>query len=74
MTLNLCTLFKGVPYGPALISFDNPNNKGSSFKGVGIFTNGKLDSGPFTYIDGDENSFSMSLMKNGRRADTHCGS
>jgi hypothetical protein len=35
--LKLCTLFKGVPYGPAYIEYTNPINYLSSFKGVGVF-------------------------------------
>jgi hypothetical protein len=51
-TLKLCTLLKGVPYGPAYIEFIHPSNKGLSFEGVGVFTEGRLHMGPFTAIDG----------------------
>jgi hypothetical protein len=50
-TLDICTLYQGVPYGPAIITFNHKRKKWLSFEGVGIFTNGKLDGGPFTYID-----------------------
>jgi hypothetical protein len=35
--LKLCTLLKGVPYGPAYIEYTHPNFVGLSFKGVGVF-------------------------------------
>ncbi len=35
--LEICTTFKGVPYGPALIKYNDPKDKNSSFKGVGNF-------------------------------------
>ena len=52
VTLKLCTLLKGVPYGPAHITYTHPSNKGLSFDGVGVFTEGRLHSGPFTAISG----------------------
>ena len=62
MTLKLCTVFKGVPYGPAYIEYthSDPKRKDLSFDGVGIFTEGKLHMGPFTGIDGDGDSYSYS--------------
>ena len=40
-TLELCTVHKGTPYGPALISYKhNDGDKKYSFKGVGIFNEG----------------------------------
>jgi hypothetical protein len=60
VTLKLCTLLKGVPYGPAYIEFTHPNNKGLSFEGVGVFTEGRLHMGPFTAIDGDGDGYSYS--------------
>ena len=38
--LKICTLHKGVPYGPSLISFKHPEDVYESFDGVGIFRNG----------------------------------
>jgi hypothetical protein len=35
--LKLCTLLKGVPYGPAYIKCTIPGDERSSFKGVGVF-------------------------------------
>ena len=57
VTLKLCTLYKGVPYGPAYIEYthSDPDEKWLSFEGVGIFTEGKLHMGPMTVIDGDNN-------------------
>ncbi len=62
VTLKLCTLYKGVPYGPAYIQFthSDPNQKWLSFDGVGIFTEGKLHMGPFTAIDGNGYGYSQS--------------
>ncbi len=73
MTLKLCTLYKGVPYGPAHISYTHPdpNDKFLSFEGVGVFTEGRLHMGPFTAISGESYGFSYSKMINGRPADSH---
>ncbi len=62
VTLKLCTLYKGVPYGPAYIQYthSDPKRKDVSFEGVGIFTDGKLHMGPFTGIDGDGDGYSYS--------------
>ena len=53
--LEICTTFKGIPYGPALIRFKDLNDKSFSFKGVGFFNKGKLHMTPFTGVD--ENGF-----------------
>jgi hypothetical protein len=37
VTLELCTVYKGVPYGLAIIKYSHPYKIGLSFKGVGIF-------------------------------------
>ena len=39
-TLEICTLYKGVPDGLALISYNDPKDKTISFRGVGIFVDG----------------------------------
>ena len=39
-TLELCTVHKGTPYGPALITYEHDDDKLLSFKGVGIFNEG----------------------------------
>ncbi len=62
VTLKLCTLFKGVPYGPAYIQYtdSDPDKKYLSFEGLGIFTEGKLHMGPCTVISGGGNGYSYS--------------
>ncbi len=50
MTLKMCTLYKGVPYGIAQISFKHPTEDWNSFEGVGVFTDGRLHMGPFTCL------------------------
>ena len=60
VTLKLCTVLKGVPYGPAYIEYTHPDIKGLSFNGVGVFTEGRLHLGPFTAIDGDGDGYSYS--------------
>ena len=57
VTLVMCTLIKGVPSGPALIEC---TRFGLSFKGVGIFNEGKLTNSPFTCIDGDGYGYKFS--------------
>ncbi len=49
----MCTVYKGVPYGPALIKYLDPDDEYFSFLGLGIFNHGKLHLTPFTYIRGD---------------------
>ena len=60
VNLKLCTLYKGVPYGPAYIEYTHPSNKGLSFDGLGVFTEGRLHLGPFTVIDGKGRGHSYS--------------
>ena len=69
VTLEMCTLFKGVPSGLALIQYTHPEDKHLSFKGVGIFNDGILTNTPFTCIDGNGIGYSFSKMENGRPAD-----
>jgi len=38
--LEICTVYKGVPYGPAIISYQKNESKYESFKGAGIFNEG----------------------------------
>jgi hypothetical protein len=71
VTLKLCTLFKGIPFGPAHIEYIHPSEKWLSFDGVGIFTEGRLHMGPFTAINGDDTERSSSLMIDGRPGDSH---
>jgi hypothetical protein len=52
MTLELCTTFKGKPFGPAVISFTHDINKSLSFRGLGTFNEeGVLSNGPFFCIE-----------------------
>ena len=60
MNLKLCTLFKGVPYGPAYIEYIHPDNKALSFDGVGVFSEGRLHMGPFSAINADGRGYSFS--------------
>jgi hypothetical protein len=62
VTLKLCTLLKGVPYGPAHIqcAHSNPDEKYLSFDGVGVFYEGRLHMGPFTAFNGDGKGYSYS--------------
>ena len=65
----MCTVYKGVPEGPARINFYLPKNFSESFEGVGVFTNGKLHGGPFICKTNDGRPYSFELMINGRPAD-----
>ena len=60
VTLKLCTLYKGVPYGPAYIEYTDPSNKALSFDGVGVFSEGRLHMGPFSAINADGRGYSFS--------------
>ena len=68
VTLEVCTLFKGVPYGVSLIQYNDPIDKALSFKGLGFFNDGKLNSSPFTAVNGNGLGYSFSKMENGRPA------
>jgi hypothetical protein len=68
-TLSICTLYKGLPHGLALIEYTDPKIKWHSFRGLGIFSHGKLHNTPFTCVDGDGDGRSFSKMQNGRPAD-----
>ena len=69
VTLEMCTLFKGVPSGLALIQYEDPDDIGDSFKGVGIFNDGILTNAPFTCVNGYGYRYSFSKMQNGRPGD-----
>jgi hypothetical protein len=72
VTLKTCTLYKGIPYGLAQIHYNDPDdNDWLSFEGLGIFTDGKLQMGPFSCIARDGRARSSSLMMNGRPAENH---
>jgi hypothetical protein len=40
VTLKMCTLYKGKPYGLAHIQYNDPESDYHSFEGLGIFTEG----------------------------------
>ena len=69
MTLELCTIYKGVPYGLAIIKYSHPEDIGLSFKGVGVFNQGKLNNSSFSCIDGNGTGYSYTKMENGRPVD-----
>ena len=68
-TLQICTLYNGVPHGLAIIQYTDPEDKWNSFVGVGVFNHGQLHNAPFSYVDGNEWGRSLSKMQNGRPAD-----
>ncbi len=53
----MCTVYKGVPYGPALIKYDHPDEINLSFRGLGVFDQGKLHLTPFSCILGTGKRF-----------------
>ena len=53
----------------AVIAYKDPESKGKSFRGVGIFNHGILHNTPFTCVNEFRERFSFSLMQNGRPAD-----
>jgi hypothetical protein len=73
VTVEMCTFYKGLPHGIALIAYTDPESKaeskGSSFRGVGVFVHGQLNNAPFTFVTGLEERLSFSKMENGRPAD-----
>ena len=69
-TLELCTLYKGLPYGPSLITYTDPADDYYSFRGVGVFNEGMLHNASFTCIRGQGGwGYSFSSMAEGRPAD-----
>ena len=69
VTLELCTVYKGTPYGLAIIKYTDPDNDSLSFKGVGVFIQGKLSNSSFSCICGDGYGYSFTKMENGRPVD-----
>ncbi len=70
VTLEMCTLYKGVPHGIACIIYTDPKDKWESFRGVGVFHHGQLHNSPFTCLQKDGLPRSFSKMHNGRPADS----
>ncbi len=69
VTLEMCTLYKGVPHGIASINYTDPDNEYLSFRGVGVFHNGQLHNGPFMCHIGLGWPYLFSKMHYGRPAD-----
>jgi hypothetical protein len=69
VTLEICTVYKGTPYGLAIIKYTDPDNDSLSFKGVGVFIQGKLSNSSFTCILDDGFGISFTKMENGRPVD-----
>ena len=67
-TLQICTLYNGVPHGLAVIQYTDPEYKFLSFVGVGVFNHGQLHNAPFSWVD-SYGARSLSKMQNGRPAD-----
>ncbi len=69
--LELCTTHKGIPYGPALITYRHAYDASQwwSFRGVGVFTEGKLHNSPFLAKRGDGRIHQIMTMINGRPQD-----
>jgi hypothetical protein len=69
VTLEICTVYKGVPHGIAVINYTDPKGKESSFRGVGVFHHGQLHNAPFSCLEGGGWARSFSKMHKGRPAD-----
>jgi hypothetical protein len=69
VTLQMCTFYKGVPFGLTLIHYKDRKDKRLSFKGIGVFNNGKLHGTPFLFINGYDEGKLFSQMIDGRPAD-----
>ena len=64
----MCAAHNGVPVGLAIINHKNPNDKYKSFKGMGVFNDGKLHNGSFTCINGFGRGYLYTKMLHGRPA------
>jgi hypothetical protein len=65
----MCTLYKGIPHGIAIINYTDPNDDEESFRGVGVFHQGQLHNSAFTCVDSEGYPYSFTKMENGRPAD-----
>ena len=68
VTLQMCTLIRGVPFGLTIIRYKDPCSKSLSFKGIGVFNQGKLHETSFVFIDDYGNADLFSRMIDGRPA------
>ena len=65
MTLELCTIDKNKPFGPAIITYTDSERESNSFKGAGVFDEeGELKT--FTAMEGNGYGFLMNNMHLGR--------
>ena len=64
--LEICTVYKGIPYGPALISYYDKKDEFESFSGIGNFLDGQLHMTPFTCITDEGERYQHCTMINGR--------
>ena len=64
----MCTLYKGVPHGIAIINYTDTESKKYSFRGAGVFHHGQLHDAPFTCLRGDGEPISYSKFHKGRPA------
>jgi hypothetical protein len=71
VNLEICTLYKGTLYGLAIISHTDNYDPDCSFKGVGVFRDGKLHNSPFFCVTGDGLGISYSKMIDGRPSDSN---
>ena len=71
VVIKICIVYKGKPQGLAHIKYTDPNQMMFSFEGVGVFTDGQLHMGPFTFINGNRWGGCFSQMIGGRPADNH---
>ncbi len=69
VTLEICTVYKSIPYGLAIIKYSHPDDTSLSFRGIGLFDNGKLSYSSFTCLTGDEVGKMFTKMENGRPVD-----
>jgi hypothetical protein len=73
----MCTLYKGIPFGPAYIEYYDNETISKRFYGIGIFSNGKLHNGPFLCQMGDDSTNEkrrlFTHMIDGRPAEKHFG-
>jgi hypothetical protein len=69
VTLEIFTLYNGLPHGIAIITYTDPDDRGYSFRGVGVFVHGQLHNAPFSCVTGDGWGRLLSMMQNGRPAE-----
>ena len=65
VTLELCTIHKNKPFGPAIITYTDSEYYFNSFKGAGVFDEeGELKT--FTAMDGEGWGYLINNMHHGR--------